>query len=81
MKRPVIPLEKITAVEPNEGGAGPATPFELLQEAPHGKSILRPGVTLAELNAFAQAQSDTEAALSTQRAKRQLLVRVAKRGA
>src|ERR1051326_1496349 len=58
-----------------------ATPFELLQEAPHCESILRPGVTLAELDAFARAQSDTEAALGMQRAKRQLLVRVAKRGA
>jgi transposase InsO family protein len=58
-----------------------ATPFELLQEAPHCESILRPGVSLAELDAFARAQSDTEAAFGMQRAKRQLLVRVAKRGA
>ena len=58
-----------------------ATPFELLQEAPDCESILRPGVTLAELAAFAQTQSDTEAALDMQRAKRQLLVRVIKRGA
>jgi transposase InsO family protein len=58
-----------------------ATPFELLQEAPHCESILRPGVSLAELDAFARAQSDTEAAFGKQRAKRQLLVRVAKRGA
>jgi transposase InsO family protein len=58
-----------------------ATPFELLQEAPHGESTLRPGVTLAELAAFAQTQSDTEAALDMQRAKHKLLVRVAKRGA
>ena len=58
-----------------------ATPFELLQEAPDCESTLRPGVTLAELAAFAQTQSDTEAALDMQRAKRQLLVRVIKRGA
>jgi transposase InsO family protein len=58
-----------------------ATPFELLQEAPHCESLLRPGVTLAELTAIAQAQSDTEAALAMQRAKRQLLIRVGKRGA
>ena len=58
-----------------------ATPFELLQEAPHCESFLRPGVTLAELGGFAQAQSDTEAALAMQRAKRQLLVRVGQHSA
>jgi hypothetical protein len=58
-----------------------ATPFELLQEAPHCESLLRPGVTLAELVGCARAQSDTEAALAMQRAKRQLLIRVGKRGA
>ena len=58
-----------------------ATPLELLQEALHCESLLRPGVTLAELTAIAQAQSDTEAALAMQRAKRQLLIRVGKRGA
>ena len=47
-----------------------ATPFELLRELPCG--FLRPGVTLAELDRFAQEQSDTEAALAMQRAKRQL---------
>jgi len=55
-----------------------ATPFELLQEAPHCESFLRPGVTLAELGGFARVQSDTEAALAMQRAKRQLLIRVGK---
>ena len=58
-----------------------ATPFELLQEAPHCENLLRPGVTLAELADFARLQSDTEAALAMQRAKRQLLVRVGKRSA
>ena len=58
-----------------------ATPFELLQEAPHCESLLRPGVTLAELGGFARAQSDTEAALAMQRAKRQLKVRVGQRSA
>jgi len=58
-----------------------ATPFELLQEVPRGESLLRPGVTFADLGAFAQLQSDTEAALAMQRAKRQLLVRVGKRRA
>jgi len=58
-----------------------ATPFELLQEAPGCESLLRPGVTLAELAGFARLHSDTEAALAMQRAKRQLLVRVGKRSA
>lgn len=49
-----------------------ATPFELLQESPRCESLLRPGVTLAELARFAQTQSDTEAALAMQGAKRKL---------
>jgi transposase InsO family protein len=56
-----------------------ATPFELLQEVPRCETLLRPGVTLAELRQFAQLQSDTEAALTMQRAKRQLISRIAKR--
>jgi transposase InsO family protein len=55
-----------------------ATPFELFQEVPHCGNYLRPGVTLNELELFAQKQSDTEAAMEMQRAKRQLLARVAK---
>jgi transposase InsO family protein len=55
-----------------------ATPFELFQEVPRCESLLRPGVTLARLQQFAQLQSDTEAALEMQRAKRQLLSRIAK---
>jgi transposase InsO family protein len=54
------------------------TPFELFQKVPQCRSLLRPGVTLAELEGFAQRQSDTEAALDMQRAKRQLLARIAK---
>jgi hypothetical protein len=50
-----------------------ATPFELFQEVPGCESLLRPNVTLAELKKFAGIQSDTEAALSMQRAKRRLL--------
>jgi len=50
-----------------------ATPFELFRELPRCESYLRPPVTLAELDRFAQAQSDTEAALVMQRAKRKLL--------
>jgi transposase InsO family protein len=50
-----------------------ATPFELFRELPRCESHLRQDVTLAELDRFAQAQSDTEAALDMQRAKRKLL--------
>ena len=39
-----------------------ATPFELFRELPRCVSYLRPPVTLAELDRFAQAQSDTESA-------------------
>ena len=49
-----------------------ATPLELLRESTHCESWLRPGVTLAELERLAQTQSDTEAALAMQRAKRKL---------
>jgi transposase InsO family protein len=55
-----------------------ATPLELLQEAPSCESFLRPGVSLAELKQFAARQSDTEAALEMQRAKRQLMTCIAK---
>jgi hypothetical protein len=54
-----------------------ATPFELFQEVPRCETRLRPGVTLAQLQHFAQRQSDTEAALEMQRAKRQLINRIA----
>ena len=49
-----------------------ATPFELFRELPDCETYLRPRVTLAELDAFAQTQSDTEAALAMQSAKRKL---------
>jgi transposase InsO family protein len=55
-----------------------ATPFELFQETPDCPSRLRPGVTLAGLQQFAQLQSDTEAALEMQRAKRLLMRRIGK---
>lgn len=55
-----------------------ATPFELFQECPKCENLLKPGVTLDELKRFAQTQSDTEAALAMQRAKRQLLRRIGK---
>ena len=50
-----------------------ATPLELFRELPGCERFLHPGVTLAELERFAQLQSDTEAALAMQRAKRKLL--------
>jgi transposase InsO family protein len=52
-----------------------ATPWELFGEVPQCEKFLRPGVTLAELEHFAQLQSDTEAALAMQQAKRKLLGR------
>lgn len=53
-----------------------ATPFELFQEIPRCENYLRPHVTLTELERFAQAQSDTEAALAMQCAKRKLFRRL-----
>lgn len=49
-----------------------ATPFELFRELPQCESYLRPHVAIAELDRFAQLQTDTEAALEMQRAKRKL---------
>jgi transposase InsO family protein len=49
-----------------------ATPLEIFRELPGCENYLRPHATLAELDRFAQAQSDTEAALAMQRAKRKL---------
>jgi len=53
-----------------------ATPFEMFRELPQCEKLLQPLVTLAELDRFAQLQSDTEAALAMQRAKRKLFQRV-----
>lgn len=50
-----------------------ATPFELFRELPGCESYLRAGVGMAELEQFAHLQSDTEAALAMQRAKRDLM--------
>jgi len=55
-----------------------ATPFEIFSQTPQCETCLRPGVSMAELQRFAKAQSDTEAAIEMQRAKRQLLSRIAK---
>jgi hypothetical protein len=56
-----------------------ATPFEMFRELPGCEKYLRPGVTLAELDRLAQSQSDTEAALAMQSAKRKLFQSVRQR--
>ncbi|HVY93413.1 MAG TPA: hypothetical protein VHA14_11710 [Bryobacteraceae bacterium] len=53
-----------------------ATPFEIFCQTPKTESYLRSGVTMPDLERFAALQSDTEAALAMQRAKRELLARV-----
>src|SRR5580658_4765727 len=58
-----------------------ATPFEIFSQVPQSESRLRPGVSMADLETFAQTQSDTEAAIEMQKAKRQLMAGVAKRSA
>jgi transposase InsO family protein len=50
-----------------------ATPWELLQERPNWERCLKPGVDGSALTRYAAAQSDTEAALAMQHAKRKLL--------
>ena len=58
-----------------------ATPFEIFSQAPQCQSRLRPGIRMADLESFAQTQSDTEAAIEMQKAKRQLMAGIAKRSA
>ena len=58
-----------------------ATPLEIFSQTPQCETDLRPGVSMAELEQIAQAQTDTEAAIEMQRAKRQLLASIAKRSA
>jgi transposase InsO family protein len=55
-----------------------ATPFEIFSQTPQCESFLRPGATMAGLKSFAQKQSDTEAAIAMQEAKKRLLSRIAK---
>ena len=57
------------------------TPFEIFRQTPQWESSLRPGVSIAELESFAQKQSDTEAAIAMQLAKKRLLRGIAKRSA
>ncbi|HEY3826714.1 MAG TPA: hypothetical protein VGL82_19275, partial [Bryobacteraceae bacterium] len=58
-----------------------ATPFEIFSRMPQCETYLRPGTNMAELERFAQEQSDTESAIEMQRAKRQLLSGIARRTA
>lgn len=56
-----------------------ATPWELLQEAGKLKDYLRPGFTVAGLKREAGKQSDTEAALGMQAAKREMFRRIGRK--
>jgi transposase InsO family protein len=58
-----------------------ATPFEIFSQTPHCAGFLRPGVSMEELESFALKQSDTEAAIAMQQAKKRLLGGIAKRSA
>ena len=56
-----------------------ATPYELLQSVPDFEDYLRPDLRAAELQTRAAAQSDTEAALAMQQAKRELFRRIGRK--
>jgi hypothetical protein len=58
-----------------------ATPFEIFSQMPQCESCLRPAVNMADLESIAQTQSDTEAAIEMQKAKRQLLAGIARHSA
>jgi hypothetical protein len=53
-----------------------ATPFEIFSQTPQCERYLKPGLSLASLEQFAQQQTDTEAAIAMQQAKQKLLARV-----
>jgi len=53
-----------------------ATPLEIFSQMPQCERYLKPGVSLASLEQFAQQQTDTEAAIAMQQAKQKLLARV-----
>jgi hypothetical protein len=53
-----------------------ATPLEIFMQTPQCERYLKPGVSLASLEQFAQRQTDTEAAIAMQQAKQKLLARV-----
>lgn len=56
-----------------------ATPYELLCEVAKLEDYLRPGLTAAQLETRAATQSDTEAALAMQEAKRELFRRIGRK--
>ena len=56
-----------------------ATPYELLQEAAGWEERLRPEITAAHLHTQAGAQTDTEAAILMQEAKRDLFRRIGRK--
>jgi hypothetical protein len=56
-----------------------ATPYELLQAVPNFERDLRQGFGAADLQNRAAAQSDTEAALEMQQAKRKLFQRIGRK--
>lgn len=58
-----------------------ATPFEIFSQIEQCERYLRIGVQLPDLQQFARACSDTEAAIEMQRAKQKLLAGIAKRSA
>jgi len=58
-----------------------ATPFEIFSQTPQCQSYLRPGIGMAELKSFAQKQSDTEAAIAMQQAKKRLMNGIGRRSA
>ena len=53
-----------------------ATPFEIFRQTMQCETYLKPGLSLASLEQFAQQQTDTEAAMAMQQAKQKLLARV-----
>jgi hypothetical protein len=58
-----------------------ATPLEIFTQTPEWESFLRPGMNLAELESIALKQSDTEAAIAMQQAKKRLMNGIARRSA
>jgi len=58
-----------------------ATPFEIFTQLPQCESFLRPDISIGELTELAQKQSDTEAAIAMQQAKKRLLSGIARRSA
>lgn len=58
-----------------------ATPFEIFSQMPKSESYLRPGVSMDSLRQTAKEQTDTEAAIAMQQARKKLLAQVTRRSA